>query len=176
MISSDKLTALGTFAKPHGIKGEIAAALDMETAEILLAPGHLFVELDGLMVPFTILGVRPKSSETVLLTLKGIADEKQAGALTGKDIMLETELVPEDADAAEGFYLDDLIGFAVVADGTEVGTIEDYDDSTVNVLFKVKTADGREILIPADDNLIEDIDTDNKIIEMSLPEGLLELD
>ncbi len=177
MIGCDKLTVLGNFAKPHGIKGEIAAALDEESSEALLSAGHLFVELDGLMVPFTIVGIRPKSRETVLLTLKGISDEKQAAALTGKDIFVETDLLPESfADEADGFYLDDLIGFSIIAEGNTIGTIEDYDDSTANVLFKVQKPDGREILIPADDNLIESVDPDNKTIEMLLPEGLLDLE
>ncbi len=176
MIALDRLTDIGTFAKPHGIKGEITAAIDADTAEALKEIGHIFVPVDGLVVPFTVEGIRPKSSETVLLTLKGISDEKKASALANKDIYVETELLPEElANDEDGFYLDDLIGFTVICGGKALGTIADYDDSTANILFKVATAEGGELLIPADDSLIDAVDPEKSTIEMTLPEGLLDL-
>lgn len=50
------------------------------------------------------------------------------------------------------------------------------DDSTVNVLFEIETSMGEDVLVPASEELITDIDHQKKIIYMALPEGLLSLD
>lgn len=52
-----------------------------------------------------------------------------------------------------------------------VGKIAEVNDSTENWLFI--TEDGT--LIPANEDLIIDIDYDGKVIVMDLPEGLLNL-
>ena len=57
-----------------------------------------------------------------------------------------------------------------------VGTIDSVDDSTANILFEVTTEEGREVLIPASEDLIKDVDTNKKEIKIDLPEGLLDLD
>jgi 16S rRNA processing protein RimM len=56
-----------------------------------------------------------------------------------------------------------------------VGTIEHVDDSTLNLLFEVTTDAGDEILIPASNDLIEEVSAEKKEIRMAIPEGLLDL-
>ena len=68
-----------------------------------------------------------------------------------------------------------LIGFRVIDKiAGELGEITDVDDSTENVLLQIDHA-GRELLIPAVEAFIEDIDAARKELKMSLPEGLLDL-
>lgn len=177
MIATDALYAAATFAKPHGVKGEISVAVDAADIELVEDAHFVFVDLDGLMVPFAVANVRPKGAETLLLTLKGIDSDSEASRLTGKTLWLEREGLDfgEDAEGGEGFYLDDLVGFEVLAAGESIGVIEDYDDSTENLLFILRRHDGSELLLPASDDFIEAVDPDGRTIAMSLPEGLLTL-
>jgi predicted flavoprotein YhiN len=55
-----------------------------------------------------------------------------------------------------------------------IGEIVDIDDSTINTLFVVEK-DGEEILIPAQEELIADIDHDGQSILFDLPQGLVSL-
>ena len=80
-----------------------------------------------------------------------------------------------DSGDADGFFLDDLIGYTLVSDGKEVGVIADYDDSTANVLLKVERNDGSALLVPVSDELVENVDSESRKLEMYLPEGLLDL-
>lgn len=175
MIERSQLAEIGAFNKPHGIKGEISAVFDPVLLDHVASFGHVFVELDGLMVPFTVLSARPKGSETLLLTLKGVGDEKMAARLASRPIYIEKALLPDDGEDDEGFYLDDLIGFNLDDDGTPVGKIVGYDDSTANVLFLVERPGGDVCMIPASSDLIEDVDVESGTISMSLPEGLVNL-
>ena len=63
-------------------------------------------------------------------------------------------------------------GFTVVdaGNGHELGVIDSVDDATENVLFEIG-----DLLVPAADDLILDIDHEGKTIKMQLPEGLTEL-
>lgn len=175
MIPRSELAQIGSFAKPHGIKGEISVHIDGDTAELLPDLGSIFVDVDGLMVPFTIVSVRPKGAETVLLTLKGIDTQEKSARFTGKEVWVERSELPEDEDDdADGFYLEDLVGFDIVSGEETIGRIDGFDDSTDNLLFTVDR-DGAEILIPASADFIDEVDTDNNKIYMTLPEGLLNL-
>ena len=66
-----------------------------------------------------------------------------------------------------------LVGFEIVdaSNRKAIGTIADIDDSTVNILFEMENG----MLIPANDDLIEDIDAEQRTITMNIPKGLLSL-
>ncbi len=175
MIDRDKLEEIGTFTRPHGLKGEIAAHIDFEIMPLLDDFGHVFVEIDGLLVPFSLISCRPKGSETMLLTLKGIDSQDLAANLTNLPIYIESDLLPDDGfDDGENFYLEDLVGFTLMAGDDRVGLISGYDDSTDNLLFEVNRS-GDTILIPASADFVEEIDTEAHLVVMNLPEGLLDL-
>ena len=56
-----------------------------------------------------------------------------------------------------------------------LGEIIHVDTSTINTLFIVNH-NGEELLIPAQDSFIVDIDRQHRVITTDLPEGLLSLD
>lgn len=165
------LVEIGVFGKPHGIRGEIAAMPD--EGRDVEAGSFVFAEIDGIPVPFRVEGVRTKGAG-LLLTLKGIDTEAQAALLASKTILVESDKSdmsdPSDDDS-EGFFLDDLVGFTIVAGGEEVGLIDDVDFSTENALFIVDR-NGEEVLVPAAPELIDAIDAETRTVEMTLPTGL----
>lgn len=174
MIPTDELVEIGRFGKPHGIKGELSAIIpdtDIEPAELKC----VFVESDGLMVPFFIVSQRTKGAESVLLIFEGIDTQEKAALFTNKAIYARPCDLPENEEDTDGFYLDDLIGYTIMADGSEIGTVEDFDDSTDNYLFIVATDEGKSILIPANPDLIESIDPETHTLSMNLPAGLINL-
>lgn len=172
MIDKSLLSIVGRFNKPHGIKGELSATLDVDDVAV---GSTIFVELDGLTVPFRIEAVRPKSTENVLLTIKGITDENMASKLSLLPIYMEKSKIKEDEDEGEWFFLDDFIGFKIYDNNELVGEVTDYDDSTENTLFEVLLPSGTKVFVPANDDLIQNLDFDNKIISMNLPIGLIDL-
>ena len=176
MIARDELIELGRYNKPHGVNGELSATLDCDCA-LLSHFTCLVSEIDGIFVPFFLDAIRPKNVSAALLTLDGIGDERQAAMLVNKDIYVRKQeyeqlMTVEDAD---GYPLDFFIGFEVLDAGKHVGCIVDVDDATDNVLFVVERKDKTIVQIPAADDLIVDIDEQEKSIEMDLPEGLLSL-
>jgi len=69
-----------------------------------------------------------------------------------------------------------FIGFSITDNSLgDLGKITEIEDSTQNVLFIVNNKKD-ELLVPVSDYLITDIDEENKIIYMDLPEGLVNMD
>ena len=74
------------------------------------------------------------------------------------------------------FSWNEIVGFSLIDADTQqpVGEITAIDDSTINILFHVER-DGEEILIPASDELIQSVSMDQREIEITLPDGILDL-
>ncbi|MDE6652087.1 MAG: ribosome maturation factor RimM [Paramuribaculum sp.] len=172
MIKLSDITEIGVFLKPHGIKGEIAAELDIESDEVSSLT-CIICNMEGIFVPFFIDSVRSKGNDTVLLTLDGISDEKQASTFTGKKIYAKADEV-SFSEEDDGLYVTDMSGYTIFSpDGNEIGLIESVDSSTANILFIVKTPDKDTIFIPAAEEFIQSLDIERKTIVMDLPEGLI---
>ena len=106
----------------------------------------------------------------MLLTLEDIEDETEARKLIGKDIYLPIELMSDDDMLSYEYF----VGFTVVNAEEKLGEISFVDDQTVNILFGIKTEDG-EILLPAVEDFIAEVDNENKILYTNYPVELVEL-
>ena len=176
MIQREELIAIGHYNKPHGVAGEISATVDVDI-DVLRELSCLVTDVDGIFVPFFVNSCRPKTSETVLLTIDGFDNEQEAARLVNHDIYaLKREYRQESIDAdADGYPLDYFIGFELQeSNGAVVGEIVDVDEQTENAIFIVER-DGRELMVPATDDLIVEFDLDRKVMVMDLPQGLLDL-
>lgn len=173
MISRESVFKIGTIGRIHGVKGEVAIHITDDVFDRVEAD-FLFVEVEGLLVPFFIEEYRFKSDTTVLMKFCDIDDANRASSLTGNDIYFPRDLV-EEADGE--LTWNEMVGFTVIDSNTQqtVGEITHVDLSTINTLFEVNTTDGKSILIPAADELVDDVDRKARTITMRVPEGLIEL-
>jgi 16S rRNA processing protein RimM len=91
--------------------------------------------------------------------------------LTNRDAFIPRKWVEESDEVSLGYF----IGFtAEDRSAGHIGEIVDIDDSTINTLFVVEN-NGEEFLIPAQEELIADIDHDRQTIVFDLPKGLVSL-
>lgn len=174
MIKLSEIAEIGRFNKPHGIKGEISVSvdgnIDLEDVKCII------VRIDGIFVPFFLKSVRPKTADTSLITIEGIDSEEKAQELTNRDIYILRSDLPEEETDEDGLYASDLIGYEIndVTSG-EIGVIEDINDSTQNILFIVRTPEGKELYIPVAEEFILSVDPDNGIVKTDIPVEILTL-
>jgi len=108
-----------------------------------------------------------------ILKLRGINSISEVEPLVGAELaILETDLPP----ATEGsFYTFQLKGCQIVAaDGEALGAVIDVLDSGGTPILKVNGKEG-EMLIPFAQAFLLKIDLEQRRIEMSLPDGLRNL-
>ena len=56
-----------------------------------------------------------------------------------------------------------------------VGEVVAVDESTMNVLFEVETPSGSIVLVPANEDIVKEVNTKERLIKVDLPEGLVDL-
>ncbi len=176
MISFDEVCVIGNTNKPHGINGEISASIDAECG--LSSFSCVIFEIDGILVPFFMESYRFKHANSFLIKFYDLDKEQEVVELSNKSIYaLKAELPSEQFDNhEEGMYVIDFVGYSVETNtGEYLGTIVDFDDSTDNMLFIVERTDNTILYIPIVDEFIDEINTQDKILSMTLPVGLLEL-
>lgn len=160
---------IGTLTRTHGIKGELSMNFTDDVWDRADAD-YVFLEVDGIQVPFFLEGWRFRSDSVALLKFQDIDNSEDANEYVGADVYFPHDLTPEPSEEDE-YTWRHFTGWQVV-DSTigNVGEIEYVEDSTVNTIFCI---DGK--LVPANEDFIERIDAKERVIYMNLPDGLFDL-
>ena len=169
MIKKEDVYKIGRIGKAHGVKGEVSFQFTDDIFDSVDAD-YLVLDVDGILVPFFMEEYRFRNDSVCLVKFCDVDTQQRAQELTGCDVYFPRALAEE---AEETLSMASLVGFEIVnvSDGSAMRTIVSIDDTTQNILFELE--DGK--LIPANDELIESIDTAQQQIIMNIPEGLLEI-
>ena len=95
MIKREDVFKIGRLGKPHGVKGEISFQFDDDVFDRVDAD-YLFVEIEGLLVPFFMEEYRFRSDDVALMTFEGIDTEEKAEELTGCDVYFPRSLADDN--------------------------------------------------------------------------------
>ena len=82
---------IGYLQKPHGVRGEVVLQFQPEFGASLEEEPMLFLEIDGLLVPYfpDTEGIRFRTDETALLKFQWIETESQAKKICGFQVYMK---------------------------------------------------------------------------------------
>ena len=164
---------LGKVTRKFSFKGELIVFLDTDTPSHYYGLKKIFLKVDNSYIPYFISKISKYKNNSVRVKFEDVKNESQAIELINYEIFLPIEELPK----LEGkkFYYHEVIGFKVIdINHGEIGEITYINDQTPQHLFVVQS-NGKEILIPINDDFILDLDRINKIINLKIPEGLLKI-
>ena len=151
--------------KSNGTEGEVLLSLLDIAPEDIDLQEPVFIEFDGLPVPFYFESFTPRGTRRALARLTGVRSLKDADELAGKAVF---------ADYFEEEEEEDLTGWSVRnQDGRLVGTVADYEDIPGNTCLWIRKADGEEVLVPFHEDLVLGLDEKSGTLTLSIPDGLL---
>jgi 16S rRNA processing protein RimM len=164
------MIAVGRIGRLFGTDGGVMVSLYTAFPDDFSHEEPLFVVIDELAVPLFLSSFERRGQSGAIVHFDDIDTEYRAeNYLVGREIFI----AEEDEDDDDEFYMEDLIGFKVSV-GKLRGELTDYYDSEANPLFEV-VINGKEHLIPAQEEFIAHIDFDKRTIKFVLPDGLLDL-
>lgn len=172
MILRENILQVGRTQKPYGIRGEINVLFHKaEYAE--LDTEFYFLDIDGIPVPFYVDEFTFTTDVSARVKFEDVNDEKEASRYVNLEIFLPRETINEEhMENKDDWGM--FIGYTIVDQhGETLGVIREVDSSTLNVLFIVLQAEN-ELLIPATEDFIVAVDEEKKLLEMFLPEGLID--
>ncbi len=163
---------LGKITRKHGLAGNVVLKLDTDQPEFYNKLEGIFLEINGLLVPFFIEKQQWSKDDTKIITFKN-ATEALVEQSIGKNVFLPLSTLPPLT--GKSFYYHEVVGFQLLDENdTSFGEIETVNDQTAQHYFICKL-EGKEIVVPVIKDWILEVNRDSKILKMQLPEGLLEV-
>jgi 16S rRNA processing protein RimM len=162
---------IGKVVGTHGIKGTNKFKSYAESLSVF-KPGRCLLVCDNRNREKKVEVNWVKShTRTPLIAFKGVTDRDGAEAMIGADMFIpETELPEPDEDT---YYWFELIGLEVYTTEEDyLGRITSIFETGSNDVYVVKDKK-QEVLIPAIESVVIDIDIEHKRMRVDLPEGLL---
>lgn len=163
---------IGYLTKTRGLKGEMQLYFEFDDY-MDLDLDVLFLEVNLKLVPYFVGDIKLHQNSTAYLHLEDVDHVDKAKELVKKKVYLPNDKMPErDPD---DFRYTDLVGYLVVDEQEgELGEITAVQEFPQQFLATVDF-DGQELLFPLSEDLILGIDEEEQIIEVELPEGLIDL-
>lgn len=163
---------LGKITRKHGLQGNVFLKLDTDQPEMYNKLEGIFVEVNGLLVPFFVAKQQWSKNDTLIISFKN-STEALVEQTIGKDVYLPLSTLPKLS--GKKFYYHEVIGFEILDEnGTSCGKIASVNDQTAQHYF-ILDLDGKEIIIPIIRDWIMEVNRDEKFIKMQLPEGLMDV-
>jgi len=162
----------GKITKTHGLKGELTVKLDVANPADFKDLRYFLIEDRGNLIPYFIENQKI-NGDKMIVQLQDVKKVEQAVAFMGKAVFLPNELMPElDED---DFYFQEIVGFKMVdVLKGEIGEISDVLEYPTQAVIQVMK-DGKEVLIPIHDDIIQKVDKKAKTLTVKTPEGLIDM-
>ncbi len=171
MIDLTDCRLLGTITKTHGIHGEVILQLDQLSPDEIQKLESVFIEIDGLPVPFFISHYEMKNNKTLVLTFddaESFVNDTIGCAVYTKNINIRHGNKHKLLDKS-------VIGYSIIDSALgPLGKVAEILDSEYNPLLRI-TYFEKEILLPLQTEFILTIDHSKKNIYVTVPDGLTNL-
>lgn len=159
------------FVRTHGVDGGLILKFQNSSPEDFMELELVFVEFDDILVPFFVQSFRVRNTETAIVELQDVSSEDLAKELLRRPVYVDKSTMDE-ADEVPWLR---LVGLQLADEQHgELGPITGILEIPNNAQFEV-AYQGRELLVPINDDFIVELDMDAKRILMRLPDGLLDL-
>ena len=164
---------LGKIVSKYSFKGEVLVKLDTDDPELYENMESVFVSLGSNLVPFFIDRCRLHKSNLLRIDFEEVKSESDADRIMGCHLYLPLSMLPKLS--GNKFYFHEVVGFTMIDKvHGDIGIIQSINDTTAQALFEVLKGD-KQLLIPVNDDIIVKIGREKKIIEVTTPEGLVDL-
>lgn len=163
---------LGKITRRHGLQGNVFLKLDTDQPEMYNKLDSIFIEINGLLVPFFVAKQSWSKGDTLIISYKN-STEALVDQTIGRDVFMPLSTLPKLS--GNKFYYHEVIGFEIrEEDGKTCGNIVSINDQTAQHYFILDLA-GKEIIIPIIKDWILELNREEKYLKMQLPEGLMDV-
>ena len=160
---------VGKIVNTHGLKGHVKVEPWCDGIETFEYLKRVFVK----GIAYQIENVKIQKN-LFLLKLKGLDSVEEAELLKNIIIYAHEDEMPPLPEGV--YYLKDILGLEVYDGEKFIGEIVDWIETGANNVYVIKRQKGKDVLIPAIDSVIKNIDIENKRMSVNMLEGLMEDD
>lgn len=161
---------VGTMVNTHGIKGEVRVIATTDFAGERFQKGNeLFID-NNEKKAVKIATVR-NHKQFILLSFDGMQNINDVEKYKGMDLLVSDADLQELEDGE--FYYKDIIGAEVYTEDEQlIGSVKEIFETGANDVWVIKRSGKEDLLIPMIDDVIKEVNVENKKITIDLLEGL----
>lgn len=166
------LLQVGKIVNTHGLRGDVKVVSWTDTPDVIEELETIFV--GDKKEEFHMQYVKYQKNN-LIIKFKEIPDINVAEKYKNQILYAEREALGELPDGV--YYITDLLGCKVVDDdsGEEIGILDDIFNNGGSDIYDVKKKDAKHLLLPVIDDVVKNIDIEERIIHVHVLEGLDEL-
>jgi 16S rRNA processing protein RimM len=167
----DNYLRVGIISSTHGVKGEVKVYPTTDDPQRFKELKQVILDTGKDLMPLEIEGVK-FFKQMVILKFKGIDNINDIEKYRNRDLLITRD---NAVKLEEGeYFIYDLINSDVFTEtGEKLGVLTEVMTSAANDVYVVLMDNGKEVLLPAIDECILNIDAENKKIVVHLMNGLL---
>lgn len=170
LLQKQDYCEIGTITRTNGTQGEVVLHISKQYEIDFETLKYIFVEINSLLIPFFITSFSIKKNNGII-HFTDCNSEDDAQIFLQKAVYAE----PAHCNLTESNNNHALSGYTVYSENRFIGTIEDVISYPMHDVLQLKTPDNTEVLIPYNQDYIENLCNTQRSISMLLPDGLLDL-
>ena len=166
-MSNEDLIRIAKIVGVHGLRGRLKIIVISDIIE-RFNPGNGVLVHNGVSVKeYSIEGFQAHKGKIGLLLLEGVDSLEKAQVFKGAGIYIRR---------ADAFYYYDIIGCDVVMEGRPFGRVVDLMEAGAGSVLVIETNEGRQVLIPFVDEMVDTTGIGEHILTVHPVDGLLDSD
>lgn len=163
---------IGKLVAVHGLKGELLLVHELGKKTSLKGLAAIFIEeKKDSFLPWFIESAKIKSEYEIYLKLDGVNTRENAAKLVQKKVWLKEGDYKKFASKKSPAG---LLGYTIIDSGKELGEILEVIEQPHQLLCRMQIK-GKEVLIPLHEESLQKVDHKKKLVQVDLPEGLLDV-
>lgn len=174
-MTKENYFKVGTIVNTHGIRGEVKILAITDFADERFKKGaELQVETKDGFVPFKVQSSRLHKNMWLVL-FEGVNNINDIEKYKTHDVYVYVYGDARETLGDDEYYYDEIIDSRVFdLDGNDIGVVSEIMTTGANDVWVVQRPGQKDALIPMIDDVVKDVDVDNKRITIDALEGLLD--
>ncbi len=163
---------IGKIVSGFGLKGDMIIQHHLGKKIIVSKIKVIFLEQKKEeLLPYFVESVRKKGEDELYIKLEGIDSKEQASKYIRREVWLKGEEIQTHTQKNNPLA---WVGYRVIDQGNDLGPILEVIEQPHQILCRLDI-DGKEVLIPINDQFLDKIDHKNRTALLHLPDGLLDV-
>ena len=171
-MTKDTCFYVGKIVKTHGLKGEVTLRIDNEQFDEIEELNYFLLDINDKLIPYFVENITFHSNKSFVL-FQDLKSLEAANQLVGISVYLPLDLLPEKD--GNDFYSHEVVDFLVIDEEKgELGKVQEIIEYPTQSLIQI-VINGKEVLIPIHDDIIQDVNREEKKIYIKAPNGLIDM-
>jgi 16S rRNA processing protein RimM len=150
----------------------VTLRIDNEQFDDIEELNYFLLDVNEQLIPYFIEDIAYHSNKAFVL-FQDLKTLEAANQFVGKLAYLPLDLLPEKE--GNDFYSHEVVGYLVVDEEKgEIGNVNEIIEYPTQSIIQI-IKDGKEILIPIHDDILKDVNRDEKKIYIKAPNGLIDM-